>query len=130
MGWIRPHTRPAAWLAIVALALHLVATFGHVHAEWFSTPSLAGTAIATAGLHVSDDTDGAGTPLQPYRPPVAHPLCAVCVSASLMGALVLPVAQGFAPPPIIVRIYELKLTGAATPGEPRSSFQPRAPPSA
>jgi hypothetical protein len=130
MGWIRSHTRSGAWLAIVALAAQLVATFGHVHAEWFSTPSLAGTAIATAGLHVSDHSDGVGTPPQPYRPPVAHKFCAVCVSASLMGALVLPVAQSLAPPPIIVRICELKLTGAATPGAPRSSFQPRAPPSA
>jgi hypothetical protein len=121
--------RPATWLAFAALAVHLVMTFGHVHAEWLSTPSAATTAIVATGLH-GPDAAGAGAPTQPYRAPVAHSFCAVCASISLLGSLVLPVAQRLAPPPVIVRIHEASLTDAVTPGELRSSYQSRAPPSA
>jgi hypothetical protein len=122
--------RPATWLAFTALAMHLVMTFGHVHAEWFSAPSPATTAIAAAGLHGPDDADGAGAPTQPHRAPVAHTFCTICANVSLLGTLVLPVAQRLAPPRIIVRIHELNLTDAVTTGELRSSSQARAPPSA
>jgi hypothetical protein len=121
--------RPATWLAFTALAVHLVMTFGHVHAEWLSTPSPAATAIVATGLH-GPDADGAGAPTQPYRAPVAHNFCAVCANVSLLGTLVLPVAQRLAPPRVIVRIHEPGLTDAVTAGELRSSSQARAPPSA
>jgi len=120
--------RSAAWLALTALAVHLVMTFGHVHAEWFSTPSAVTTAIVATGLH-GPDADGAGSPTQPHRAPIAHNFCAVCASISMLGTLVLPVAQRLAPPRVVVRIHELNVTDAVTPGELRSSPQARAPPS-
>jgi hypothetical protein len=129
MRWIRQHIGPATWLAFTALAVHLVMTFGHVHAEWFSTPSHATTAIGAAGLH-EPDADGAGAPTQPYRAPVADNFCAICANVSLLGTLVLPVAQRLAPPRVIVRINEPSLTDTVTAGELRSSSQARAPPSA
>lgn len=128
MRWIRQHIRPATWLAFAALAVHLVMTFGHVHAEWLSTSSPTRTGIVAAELY-GPDTDGAGAPMQPYRAPVAHSFCAICASVSLLGTLVLPVAQRLAPPPVIVRIHELNVTDAVTAGELRSSSQARAPPS-
>jgi hypothetical protein len=121
--------RPATWLAFTALAVQLVMTFGHVHAEWLSTPSPATTAVVAAPLH-GPDADGAGAPTQPHRAPVAHKFCAICANVSLLGTLVLPVAQRLAPPRVIVRINEPSLTDAVTPGELRSSPQARAPPSA
>jgi hypothetical protein len=121
--------RPATWLAFTALAVHLVMTFGHVHAEWFSTPSAATTAIVAAGLHGSGEADRASAPTQPHRAPLAHSFCAICASVSLLGTLVLPVAQRLAPPRAIARIHELNVIDAVTPGELRSSSQARAPPS-
>jgi hypothetical protein len=121
--------QPATWLAFTAFAVHLVMTFGHVHAEWLSTPSPTTTAIVAVGLH-GPDADGAGAPTQPYRAPVAHNFCAVCANVSLLGTLVLPVAQRLAPPRVIVRIHEVSLIDAVTAGELRSWSQARAPPSA
>jgi hypothetical protein len=71
MRWIRLHIRPATWLALAALAVHVVVTFGHVHAEWFSTPSAGATPIAAAALDAPDKAKGAGKPTQPYRAPGA-----------------------------------------------------------
>jgi hypothetical protein len=121
--------RPATWLAFTALAVHLVMTFGHVHAEWFSTRTAAATAIVVTGLHGPDEADGAGAPMQPRRAPLAHSFCAICASVSLLGTLVLPVVQRLAPPRVIGRIHELNVTDAVTAGELRSSSQARAPPS-
>jgi hypothetical protein len=119
--------RPATWLAFAALAVHLVMTFGHVHAEWLSTPSPATTAVVTAPLH-APDADGAGAPTQPYRSPVAHNFCAICANVSLLGTLVLPAVQRLAAPRAIVRVHEPSPTDAVTAGEFRSSSQARAPP--
>ena len=130
MRWIRQHIRPAAWLALAALAVHLAVTFGHVHAERFSTPSASTTAIAAAGVHGPAKANEAGTPARPYRVRVAPDFCAVCASVSLLGTLVLPVAQKLAPLRAIVRIHEVNAGGTTTAGELRSSSHARAPPAA
>jgi hypothetical protein len=129
MRWIRQHIRSAAWLALAALAVHMVVTFGHVHAEWFSTPT-AGAAITAAELQAPDKAKGAGGPTEPYRAPRVDNFCAVCASISLLGALVLPAAQTLAPAPVIVRISEVNCTNTTTAAEQRSSSLARAPPAA
>jgi hypothetical protein len=125
MRWIRQHIRSATWLALTALAVHLVVTFGHMHAEWFSPPSAGATAIAAAEL---DKAKGAGRPTQPYRAPGVDNFCAVCASISLLGTLVLPAAQKLAPPRVIVRINEVNPADTNTARELRSSSPARAPP--
>jgi hypothetical protein len=126
MRWIRQHIRSAAWLALAALAVHVVLTFGHMHAEWFSAPSA--TATAAAGLQAPDKAKGAGAPTQPYRVPRADNFCAVCASIGLLGALVLPAAQKLAPARVIVRITKLNPADTNPPAELRSSSPARAPP--
>jgi hypothetical protein len=126
MRWIRQHIQSATWLALAALAVQVVVTFGHVHAERFSALSASATAIAAAG--VSDHAKGAGGPTQPYRAPGADSFCAVCASIHLLGALVLPAAQKFAPARVIVRINKVNSAGTNTAGELRSSSPARAPP--
>jgi hypothetical protein len=126
MRWIRQHIRSATWLALAALAVQVVVTFGHVHAERFSAPSASATAIAAAGA--SDKAKGAGGPTQPYRATGADSFCAVCASIDLLGALVLPAAQKLAPARVIVRINKVNSAGTNTAGELRSSSPARAPP--
>jgi hypothetical protein len=130
MRWIRQHIRSAAWLALAALAVHLVVTFGHVHAEWFSTPTAGAPAIAAAGLQAADKAKGAGAPTEPYRTPRVDNFCAVCASVSLLGALVLPAAQTLAPARVIVRLSEVNCADTNTAAELRSSSLARAPPAA
>ena len=130
MRWIRQHIRSATWLALVALAVQVVMTFGHIHAERFSTPSAGATVIAAAGLLAPDKANGAGSPTQPYRAPGADGFCAICASMGLLGALVLPAAQKLAPAGVIVRINEVYCADTNTAGELRSSSLARAPPAA
>jgi hypothetical protein len=130
MRWIRQHIRSATWLALAALAVQVVVTFGHVHAEQFSTPSAGATAIAAAWLQASDKAKGAGRPTQPYRAPGADSFCAVCASIGLLGALVVPGAQKLIPARVLVRINEVNAADTNTAGELRSSSLARAPPAA
>jgi hypothetical protein len=130
MRWIRQHIRPATWLALAALAVQVVVTFGHVHPERFSTPSAGATAIAATGLQAPDKAKGAGAPTQPYRAPGADSFCAVCASIGLLGTLVLPAAQKLVPARVIISINAVNFTDANTAGELRSSSPARAPPAA
>jgi len=127
MKWIRRHIQSGAWLAQMALALHLVLTFGHVHAEQFSPAR-----VVTAPIIIASDAhavDGGGrAPEQRHRTLLVHHFCAVCSSISLLGASVVPVAQTLAPRRAVIGIMTPDFTDAAPPHKVRSSFKARAPP--
>jgi hypothetical protein len=128
MRWIRRHIQSGAWLAQIALALHLVLTFGHVHAEQFSPAWMVTAPIMATDAHAGDD--GSSAPGRRYRILPAHHFCAVCSSINLLGASVVPVAQTLAPMRAVIGIIEPDFTDVAPPLEVRSSFKARAPPSA
>jgi hypothetical protein len=91
MGWLRSGQRFVAYLAVLALTMQFVASFGHIHAEDFrpwpgaspsDVASLALSPIATpdslvpasSSVHASDDQRG-----------LPHSKCAVCVSIGLLS---------------------------------------------
>jgi hypothetical protein len=123
---MRQHIRSCAWLALTALAIHLVLTFGHVHAEQFSP---ATPPMAAPDAHADGDVDGRALE-ERYRALRALHSCATCVSVSLLGTSVLPVAQTIAPPRAITGIRKAVSINLAPPRELRSSSRARAPPSA
>jgi hypothetical protein len=127
MKWIRRNIRSSTWLALTALALHLVLTFGHIHAEEFSPASMATASVVATDAQAADD---GGASEERYRTLRAHHHCAVCTSISLLGTSILPVAQTLALPNAIPGARELNLASAAPPRELRSSSKARAPPSA
>jgi hypothetical protein len=129
MRWIRRHIQSGAWLAQMALALHLLLTFGHVHAEQHSPAWMITSPVITA-TDANADEDGGSAPGQRYRILPAHHFCAVCSSISLLGASVVPVAQTLAPARAVIGVIEPNVAGVAPPLEARSSFKARAPPSA
>jgi len=121
MRWIRQRIRSCAWLALLALAIHFVLTFGHVHLEEFSRTSAAPASVAGV-----DAKSGAGgdTPA-PHRQ--VHYTCAVCVSIGMLAVSLPPVADKLAPPRALsVRLGECP--GTTRPCELRFSFEARAPP--
>jgi hypothetical protein len=124
---MRQHICSCAWLALTALAIHLVLTFGHVHAEQFSLASPATASIVAPDAHAGGDADG-GVSEERYRALRALHSCAVCASISLLGTSVVPVAQVIAPPQAITSIRKLDSVGLALPRELRSSSKARAPP--
>jgi hypothetical protein len=129
MTWIRRNIRPGTWLALMALALHLVMTFGHIHAEPFSPPPAsmaAAPVIATDALAADDDDSTA----ERYRTLRAHHHCAVCTSIDLLGTSILPVRQMVPPRRAVPGSGRLNPSDIAPPHERRSFSKARAPPSA
>jgi hypothetical protein len=113
VGWIRSQRRPAALLALFALALQLAASFGHIHAEQLSRPVNVAT-LAAPTVPASDDQ--------------ADHACDVCVTVAQLSVAHAP------PPPALEAPAP---SGTATfkashdttwPGGPFVHFRSRAPP--
>ena len=82
MRWFRANVRVGAWCALVAMALQLALTFGHVHASVSTSTSLRLTAQGLVA-----PTDGPRVPLKPL---IDH--CATCAVIHMAGAGVPPAA--------------------------------------
>jgi hypothetical protein len=127
MTWIRRNIMSGTWLALMALALHLVMTFGHIHAEQFSPASQAAASVVTADGHADDDADATAERYHTLR---AHHHCAICASISLLGTSTLPTGQAFALQHAIAGAHAPNPSDTAPPRALRSSSKARAPPSA
>jgi hypothetical protein len=125
MGWVRCHKRYGGFLAIAALALQIVLSFGHVHLDGIRSPA-AHSAVATQHKPAM---------LQASRQiPAQHPgdddYCAICASISLASTSLISL-----PPPLPVPLgfVRIALRFGATQGiaaPRRVAFQSRAPPAA
>jgi hypothetical protein len=81
MTWVRRRLRFGSWLALVALAIQLALSFGHIHAEDFATTADNQTSISVdhAGGGFSDsDHHGLG-----------HRDCDNCATIALLATLVI-----------------------------------------
>lgn len=117
MGWVRAWRKLGGWLALLALALQLALSFGHIHAEDFAAPKLA---AADGGPADDDDHRGAG-----------HADCAICAVIHLAATLLLP------PPPPLVQLpaaeslaWLAAIDRHDAARTARQPFQARAPPQA
>jgi|SRR5258705_10483575 hypothetical protein len=112
MRWFRTNVRAGTWCALVAMALQLALTFGHVHASVGSTTSLRLTAQGTPqGLLAP--TDG---PRAPLKPLIDH--CAICAVIHMAGAGVPPAALSL-PLPHPVAAGRLSFSGNSEPTSAR-----------
>jgi len=121
MTWVRSRARQGAVLALLALAIQLVLSFGHVHAD--------GLAHATP-LTVASGKVGVSFPAGPSsdRDNPAVDACAICATVAMAGtvlaatppALVLPVAF------IVAPATHPHAVDLAQPS--RAAFRSRAPP--
>jgi hypothetical protein len=81
MRWFRNNLRQGSWAALIALAINLALSFGHVHAIDGKSVGYAGARVAAAGL---PDDHGPGRPDSHH----ADYLCPICAaSAALASAL-------------------------------------------
>ena len=118
MRWFRSNVRSGAWFALVAMALQLALTFGHLHLRVTSAAHL--TAKATITL-----PDGSSLPTKPR---LVDENCAVCTLIQMAGAAApavaasLPLPALFASAPLTTRV-EHELTAS-----PPLHFQARGPP--
>jgi hypothetical protein len=118
MTWFRTNTRTGSRLALMALALQLVLSFGHSHG--IAAPNaIAAQAMSAIG------------PVQPasdHEPDSAVDLCAICAVTAMASTAL------FATPPALPLLqsaafrYLTAATGLFDPASTRAAFQPRAPP--
>lgn len=122
MGWVHCHKRYGAHLALVALALQIVLSFGHVHLNGVRASHVAVTGPHNAG------TVQASRQLPAQNPDDGDDYCAICASIFLASTSF--VSQ---PPPLPVpvgfRRIEHSFGTAFGIIEPRRvAFRSRAPP--
>jgi hypothetical protein len=120
MRWFRSNVRSGAWFALVAMALQLALTFGHLHLRIASAASAQLAAKAAISL-----PDGSSLPTKPR---LIHDNCAVCTLIQMTGVAALVAAAWlllpalFASTPFTIRI-EHRLAAS-----PPLHFQARGPP--
>src|SRR4029453_13141183 len=81
MHWFRRHSRFGSGAAILALAIQLILSFGHIHLGGIQGSS----AVLASSLQLQPNTpddDDQGT--------AGHVFCAICVALNLTSSSVLP----------------------------------------
>jgi hypothetical protein len=117
MKWFRTHIRNGSRLGLLALAIQLVLSFGHIHPASAQAP----TGAAIESLHL---------PADQLPAPDQHPAdnCAICAVMAMAGTML------FATPPILQLPQAAEFLYVATLVEFvhldafNAGFQPRAPP--
>ena len=120
MGWFRTHIGVGSRLALFALAIQVVVSFGHVHLDRLTT----GTPAAAASFQQSDSRGG--TP--PAHRGDADDVCAICAVIGLVASSVLPEAAQLVPPVAVSAVWTDEFVAAAPVFDLHAAFQARAPP--
>ena len=121
MRWFRTHTGLGSRLALFALAVQLVLSFGHAHVGKIAPASSQG-AISVAQ---APDRNGGPAP-KPHTG--ADDFCAICATVSLLASSVLPTASSVLPPAAAEHRWPTELASARISSLPFVLFQARAPP--
>jgi hypothetical protein len=95
MRRVRSNIRFAAWLALFAVALQLVLSFGHTHFH-----VTVGDAVATSASANPADKPDAQDPAAPSKHPKYTDLCAICANLHLAGSIQFPDAVVLPLPPV------------------------------
>jgi hypothetical protein len=119
LRWFRDNIRHGSWLALIALAVNIALSFGHIHA-------IAGH-NAPRGLVVAALTSSHQGPAQGHSGDADY-LCPICIAAGAMAN-----ALAAAPPVISLQLTETAVDRTIAPvrivlEQPRAAFQSRAPP--
>jgi hypothetical protein len=118
MRWFRDNLRHGSWLALIALAINIALSFGHVHAIG-GHRSEHGLIVASTDSHQTPGHSDDGK---------ADDLCPICIAAASIGTALAPT-----PPALPVEFAEAAIDHAieravAIPPAPRAAFQSRGPP--
>ena len=120
MRWFRDNIRHGSWLALVAIAINLALSFGHVH---------VGGQVSDRGLiaAVLDATDHGKAPGHSDDPQADY-LCPICIASGAIAN-----AMAASPPVIPLQLTATVVDRTIPPVRlvialPRAPFQPRGPP--
>jgi hypothetical protein len=126
MNWIRSHIRAGVYLALFALALQGVLSFGHIHPEDLGLP-----ATGAGHLQLASNVSPASTnPSAPDQNPGTDDYCAICASMMLVATAVPSLPPVLIVPDKIHRIWPAEIPARSVSAKFIPSFQARGPPSA
>jgi hypothetical protein len=122
MRFVRAHQTSGTWLALAALLVQFVVSFSHVHRDDL-VPIVAERVLNASWLNLALGDDSR-SPL----PTRDHDFCAICVSMTLVGSVVLPQPPMvvLATVPLRVGLIERVIILAST--DQQRHFQARGPP--
>lgn len=130
MKWFRRHIKTGSRLALFALALQFVLSFGHFHFDTAAAAALQGQADVAHAQSLAPD---AASPAQ--QQPSGHDdgqpangPCAICAVMAMANQTLLATAALVPLPDTIQQSFLVTHAGSALPGSPRPAFQSRAPP--
>jgi hypothetical protein len=145
MKWFRSNIRLGSRLALLALAIQLLLSFGHFHGDSASAASASmdatraglhhGVGVAVARLGASERASQAkilgpvGSKTSEHVP-AGQPCddCAICAVMALANAMVDTAPPVLLSPHATAFSYLVAVAGVAEPNSARIAFQPRAPP--
>jgi hypothetical protein len=129
MRWVRSTKRFGGWLALAALALQMVVSFGHVHLD---AVHRAAPLVATAGASAQGSAQVADQVAQPSPAPQpsddADGYCAICASIFLAATSFVPQAPQLPVPFGDERVERSFVVAFDVVELRRVLFQSRAPP--
>jgi hypothetical protein len=121
MRWVRTKRRWSTWLALAAMALQLVLSFGHIHLKKLASDSVI--ASATTSKAPSSQQDRTQHPANE-----ADDFCAICATIHLTSSSFLPDAPLLAVPHASRTIEHFGHFTFVFISPRRAAFQSRAPP--
>jgi hypothetical protein len=125
MRWFRTNRTLCGRLALLALAVQFVVSFGHIHREDIFGSARAAPSVAVPVADASQPSPG--------NHPAKHSddYCAICATISLLGHSFVAAAPALPPPPPVAHTIAHVDRAAAIAITPRrAAFQSRAPPTA
>ena len=121
MRWVRTNRRCGSWLALAAMTLQLVLSFGHFHLDKFGSGSVAATAA---------DAKAPASKASPAQHPAndADDYCAICAAIHLTKGSFLPEVPPLPEPFFSKTIEHFDHTASFFIARQQAAFQSRAPP--
>jgi hypothetical protein len=135
MRWFRSNRRLGSRLALFALAIQFLLSFGHFHGSAQAAPALHRNArLAAAHLHAlslqEEASCAVGLRTSSGHKPDGQPTddCAICAVMALANAMVGATPPCVAAPQVAGPLYLSAYAGFVDPNVLRVAFQSRAPP--
>jgi hypothetical protein len=124
MRWFRSNRRFGGRLALFALAVQIVLSFGHIHREDILGPARPGAAAAQTAAVDSQSPPGDHSSKHP------DDYCAICATISLLSTSSVAAAPPLPLPVVFHAIEHVDRVIVAVIATRRTPFQSRAPPAA
>jgi hypothetical protein len=120
MRWFRDNVRHGSWLALVAIAINLALSFGHVHVAG----RVSDHGLIAAVLGVADHDKAPGHP----DGPLGDDLCPICLASSAI-ANAMAASSPAIPLQLTATVVDRPITSVRLViALPRAPFQSRGPP--